>query len=163
MMYFYLFLSSFVALYSGQTFCVYMGCADIGYCIYDICGLWMVLFFFYGYVSMAMCMEVFGHVFGYVFGVMCMDTGSRSSARPGSINIGAYLSLGPVFIIIGTYSFLEAHFHNLWVLLLHEVHFSKFWDLLLHEACLNDPPDFSNFSWQKWKNLPQCAVSNKFF
>jgi hypothetical protein len=41
---------------------------------------------------------------------ICMDTGSRSlgpPARPGSINIGAYLSLGPVSIIIGTYSLLR--------------------------------------------------------
>jgi hypothetical protein len=103
MMYFCLLLSSFVALYSGQTFCV------------DICGLWMVLVFFYGYV--------YGYVYGCVWvcvWVMCMGTGSRSSARPGSINIGAYLSLGPVSIIIGTYSLLEAH--------------------------LNDSPNFSNFS-----------------
>jgi hypothetical protein len=105
MMYFCLLLSSFVALYSGQTLCVYMGCTDIDYCIYDICGLWMVLVFFYGYV--------YGYVYGCVWvcvWVMCMDTGSRSSARPGSINIGAYLSLGPVSIIIGTYSLLEARF-----------------------------------------------------
>jgi hypothetical protein len=78
MMYFYLFLSSFVALYSGRTFCVYMGCTDIGYCIYDICGfLWMVLVFFYGYVFMAMCMDVclwmcsgmcLGMCLGYVYG-----------------------------------------------------------------------------------------------
>jgi hypothetical protein len=132
MMYFCLLLSSFVALYSGQTFCVYMGCTDIDYCIYDICGLWMVLVFFHGYV--------YGYVYGCVWvcvWVMCMDTGSRSSARPGSINVGAYLSLGPVSIIIGTYS--------------------------LHEARLNDSPNFSNFSRQKWKNLPQYAVSNKFF
>jgi hypothetical protein len=33
MMYFCLLLSSFVALYSGQTLCVYMGCTDIDYCI----------------------------------------------------------------------------------------------------------------------------------
>jgi hypothetical protein len=62
-----------------------------------------------------------------------MDTGSRSSARPGSINIGAYLSLGPVSIIIGTYSLLEAHFYH-------------HWDLLLCGAHLNDSPNFSNFS-----------------
>jgi hypothetical protein len=64
-------------------------------------------------MCMDMCMDVFGYVFGYVFGVMCMDTGSRSSARPGSINIGAYLSLGPVSIIIGTYSLLEAYHWDL--------------------------------------------------
>jgi hypothetical protein len=66
-------------------------------------------------------MDVFGYVFGYVFGVCvwvtCMDTGSRSSARPGLINIGAYLSLGPVSIIIGTYSLLEARFYHRWDLL----------------------------------------------
>jgi hypothetical protein len=196
-MYFCLLLSSFVALYSGQTLCVYMGCTDIDYCIFDICGLWMVLVFFYGYVH--------GYVYGCVWvcvWVMCMDTGSRSSARPGSINIGAYLSLGPVSIIIGTYSLLEARFYHHWdllasrgpfhhhrVLLLHEARFYHYWDLLLHEARfyhhwdllasrgpfhhyrvlllheahLNDSPNFSNFSRQKWKNLPQYAMSNKFF
>jgi hypothetical protein len=79
----------------------------------------------YGYVFMAMdigldvdsrvCMDVcldvwlcfwmYGCVYGYVFVAMCsgmcMDTGSRSSARPGSINIGAYLSLGPVSSSLG--------------------------------------------------------------
>jgi hypothetical protein len=84
-------------------------------------------------MCMDMCMDVFGYVLGYVFGVMCMDTGSRSSARPGSINIGAYLSLGPVSIIIGTYSLLKAHFYH-------------HWDLLLCGAHLNDSPNFSNFS-----------------
>jgi hypothetical protein len=93
-------------------------------------------------VCMGMCL-------GYEFGVMCMDIGSRPSARPDSINIGAYLSWGPVFIIIGTYSptrpvsailgsysftrptsiiigtysLLEAHFYHHPVLLLHEAHF----------------------------------------
>jgi hypothetical protein len=106
-----LFLSSFGALYSGQTFCVYMGCTDIDYCIYDICGLWMVLVFFYGYVFMAMCMDVFMDmylwlcIYGYVFVVMCMGIGSRSSVRPGSTDIGAYLSLGPVLTIFGACSF----------------------------------------------------------
>jgi hypothetical protein len=74
--------------------------------------LWMVLVFFCGYV--------YGYVYGCVWvcvWVMCMDTGSRSSARPGSINIGAYLSLGPVSIIIGTYSPLEARFYHHWDLL----------------------------------------------
>jgi hypothetical protein len=150
MMYFCLFLFSFVALYSGQIFCVYMGCTDIDYCIYDICGLWMVLVFFYGYVH--------GYVYGCVW-VMCMDTGSLSFARPGSINIGAYLSLGPVSIIIGTYSLLEAHFYHHWdllasrgpfhhhrVLLLHEARFYRYWVLLLRETHLNDSPNFSNFS-----------------
>jgi hypothetical protein len=79
----------------------------------------MVLVFFYGYVYgyvygcmfMDVFMAVFGYVFGYVFGLcvwaMCMGTGSRSPARPGSTNIGAYLSLGPISNVIGTYSFMR--------------------------------------------------------
>jgi hypothetical protein len=40
------------------------------HCIYDTCGLWMVLVFFYGYVFMAMCMDVcLGMCLGYVFGL----------------------------------------------------------------------------------------------
>jgi hypothetical protein len=73
MMYFCLLLFSFVALYSGQTFCVYMGCTDIDYCIYDICGLWMVLVFFYGYVHGYVYGCVWVCVWGYVYtGPMCM-------------------------------------------------------------------------------------------
>jgi hypothetical protein len=116
------------ALYSGQSFCIYMGCTVIGYCIYDICGfmdgfgflLWLCVWICV-WICVWMCLG------------MCMDTGSRPSARPGSINIGAYLSLGPVSILIGTYSLLEARFYHHWV-------------LLLHEARLNDSPNFSNFS-----------------
>jgi NhaP-type Na+/H+ or K+/H+ antiporter len=81
-----------------MTFVVFMG--SFGFL------LWLCV---YGYV--------YGCVWGYVYGVMCMDTGSRSSARPGSINIGAYLSLEPVSIIIGTYSLLEARFYHHWDLL----------------------------------------------
>jgi hypothetical protein len=60
MMYIFPLLFFLGALYSGQSFCIYMGCTDIGYCIYDICGfLWMVLVFFYGYVH--------GYVYGCVW------------------------------------------------------------------------------------------------
>ena len=110
MMYFPLFLFSFGALYFGWPFCVYMGCTDTDFCMYDICGLWtvfVVLYFWicvYGYVYGCAYGHVFGYVFGFVFMAMCMGIGPRSSARPGSTNIGAYLSLGPVSIIIGTYS-----------------------------------------------------------
>ncbi len=58
MMYFYLFLSSFVALYSGQALCVYMACTDTDFCIYDICGLWVALVYFYGHVYGCMFMDV---------------------------------------------------------------------------------------------------------
>jgi hypothetical protein len=126
--------------------------------------LWLCV---YGYVYGCMFMDVFGYVFGYVFGVcvwvMCMDTGSRSSARPGSINIGAYLSLGPVSIIIGTYSLLEARFYHRWDLLLHEARFYHHWDLLLHEAHLNDSPNFFQFfSTKMEKFAPVCNVKQIF-
>ena len=71
---FSLFLFPFGALYFGRPFCIDMGCIDIGYCIYDICGLWtvfVVMYFWiciYGYAFMVMCM----HVFGYVFLAMCL-------------------------------------------------------------------------------------------
>jgi hypothetical protein len=110
------------ALYSGQSFCIYMGCTDIGYCIYDICGFYG--WFWFSFMVMCLWLCVWMYVYGCVrvcvwvcVWVMCMDTGSRSSARPGSINIGAYLSLGPVSIIIGTYSLLEARFYHRWDLL----------------------------------------------
>ena len=137
MIYLLHFLFPFGALYFGRTFCIDMGCIDIGYCIYDIYGLWTVFMVMYlwlwlcicgfvygyrvyisGFVFMAMCMTmclwllVYGFVwtyfwmygcvfwlcvygYGYVFVALCMGIGSRSSARPGSSNIGAYLSLEP--------------------------------------------------------------------
>jgi hypothetical protein len=109
-------------------------------------------------------------VYGYVYGcvwvcvwVMCMDTGSRSSARPGSINIGAYLSLGPVSILIGTYSLLEARFYHHWVLLLHEARFYHHWVLLLHEARLNDSPNFFQFFLTKnGKICPSMQCQTNF-
>jgi hypothetical protein len=72
--------------------------------------LWLcVSGYVYGCMFMDVCLGMcLGYVFGYVF---------RSSARPGSINIGAYLSLGPVSIVIGTYSLLEARFYHRWDLL----------------------------------------------
>jgi hypothetical protein len=156
-----------VALYSGQTFCIYMGCTDIDYCIYDICGfmdgfgflLWLCVWIC---VWMCLWMYVWVCVWGMCLG-MCMDTGSRSSARPGSINIGAYLSLGPVSIIIGTYSLLEARFYHHWVLLLYEAHF-----IIIGTYSFTRPISmalriFPIFLDKKWKNLPQYAVSNKFF
>jgi hypothetical protein len=92
-----------------------------------------------------------------------MDTGSRSSARPGSINIGAYLSLGPVSIIIGTYSLLEARFYHHWVLLLHEAHFIIIGTYSFTRPISMTLRIFPIFLDKKWKNLPQYAVSNKFF
>jgi hypothetical protein len=66
------------ALYSGQSFCIYMGCTDIGYCIYDICGFYgwfwfsfMVMYFWlcvwmYVYGCVRVC--VWGMCLGYMFG-----------------------------------------------------------------------------------------------
>jgi hypothetical protein len=120
--------------------------------------LWMVLVFFCGYV--------YGYVYGCVWvcvWVMCMDTGSRSSARPGSINIGAYLSLGPVSIIIGTYSLLEARFYHHRVLLLHEAHFIIIGTYSFTRPISMTLRIFPIFLDKKWKNFPQYAMSNKFF
>ena len=116
MMYICFLLSSFGALYSGQTFCIYMGCTDIGYYAYGICSIWTVFMVMYLWLCVWMC--VYGYVFMGLYGRisgcmdvclwlcvwMCMGIGSRSFARSGSSNIGAYLSLGPVLAIFGTYS-----------------------------------------------------------
>jgi hypothetical protein len=80
MMYFCLFLSSFVALYSGQTLCVYMGCTDIDYCIYDICGfmdgfgflLWLCVWICV-WMCLGMCLDVFGYVFGLCVWIPGLD------------------------------------------------------------------------------------------
>jgi hypothetical protein len=234
-MYFCLFLSSFVALYSGQTLCVYMGCTDIDYCIYDICGFmdgFGFLLWLCAWICVWMCLGMcLGYVYGYRVSILREAWFNKYRGLPllGArfhhhwdllsrgpfhhyrvlllheahfyhhwdlllhearfIIIGTYSFTRPISIIIGTYSLLEAHFYHHWdllasrgpfhhyrVLLLHEAHFYHHWDLLasrgpfhhyrvllLHEAHLNDSPNFSNFSRQKWKNLPQYAMSNKFF
>jgi membrane protein insertase Oxa1/YidC/SpoIIIJ len=64
MMYFCLLLSSFVALYSGQTFCVYMGCTYI-----DYCNMTFVVYGWFWFSFMVMCMDMCMDVFGYVFGL----------------------------------------------------------------------------------------------
>jgi hypothetical protein len=68
------------ALYSGQSFCIYMGCTDIGYCIYDICGFYgwfwfsfMVMCYVYGCMLMAVFLGIclgmcLGMCLGYVYG-----------------------------------------------------------------------------------------------
>jgi hypothetical protein len=127
MMYFCLFLSSFVALYSGQTLCVYVGCTDIDYRIYEICGLWMVLVFFYGYVHGYVYGCVWVCVWGYVYryrvsilreawfnkyrGLPLL--GARfhhhwdllASQSPFLSSLGLTRFSRPISIIIGTYSF----------------------------------------------------------
>jgi hypothetical protein len=55
------------ALYSGQSFCIYMGCTDIGYCIYDICGFYGWFWFSF----MVMC-YVYGCMLMAVFLGMCL-------------------------------------------------------------------------------------------
>ena len=126
-----------------------------------------------GYVFMAMCMDVFMDMYlrvcisGFVFMAMCMDVlmdmclgmclglclamcmaiGSRFFARPGSTNIGAYLSLGPFSTINGTYSStrpISTIFLGLTPLRGPLQPF--FWVLLLHEAHLDVSSNFSDFS-----------------
>jgi hypothetical protein len=96
------------------------------HCIYDTCGLWMVLVFFYGYVFMAMCMDVclwmyvwvcvWGMCLGYVYGYRV------SILREAWFNKYRGLPL------------LGARFHHHWDLLASRGPFHHHWDLLLHEA-----------------------------
>ena len=168
MMYFLLslFLFSFGALYSGQTFCVYMRCTDIDYCIYDFCGLWTV------FMVMCLWICIYGYVFGYVYGYrVSILREARFNKHRGLPLLGARLHRYWDLL------FHEARFYHHWVLLLHEAHFNKFWVLLLHEAHFNNffgsysftrpiwmtLRIFPIFSDKKWKNLPQYVVSNKFF
>ena len=85
--------SSFFCLLLGSCilaghFVFTWGCTDIGYCMYDICGLWIALMVWF--IFMAMCMDicmdmciwllVYGFVYVYVFSftfmAMCMGIGS---------------------------------------------------------------------------------------
>jgi hypothetical protein len=132
------------ALYSGQSFCIYMGCTDIGYCIYDICGfLWMVLVFFYGYVH--------GYVYGCVYGCMwvCvwgMCLGYVYGYRV-SILREAWFNKYRGLPLLG------ARFHHHWDLLASRGPFE--WDLLLHEF-------FQFFSTKMEKFAPVCNVKQIF-
>ena len=161
---FFLFLFPFGALYFGRPFCIDMGCIYIGYCIYDICGL---LDSIYGYVFIAMCMDVVMDmylwlamcmdVFGYVFLAMGMDVSGY---------VYAYVYGYRVLILrearFNKYRglpFLGAHFQHHWDLLFHETHFNKFWVLLLHEAHLDDSSNFFRFFPIKMEKFaPVCSV-----
>ena len=57
-------LFSFGALYFGRPFCIYMGCIDIEYCMYDICDLWTALVVFGLWLWIC--------IYGYVYGAMCL-------------------------------------------------------------------------------------------
>ena len=74
MMYICFLLSSFGALYSGQTFCIYMGCTDIGYCAYGICSIWTAFMVMYLWLCVWMCLWtcIYRLVFLDVFMVMCL-------------------------------------------------------------------------------------------
>ena len=140
MMYTFLFLLfSFGALYFGRTFCIYMGCTDIEYCMYDICDLWTALMVcVYGFVSMNvfmdLCMDVFGCVSGYVYGFVRM-----------CLWLCVWICMD-VFLAM-----CYGYVYGYRVLILHETRFNKYrglpllgarfhhhWDLLLHEAHSNN-------------------------
>jgi hypothetical protein len=61
----------FLGLVFRPSFCIYMGCTDIGYCIYDICGFYGWFWFSFMVMCFWLCvwMYVYGCMFGYVFGV----------------------------------------------------------------------------------------------
>jgi hypothetical protein len=150
--------------------------------VFMVMCFWMCI---YGYVFLdgcmdvlygwAMCMDI-GCVCGYVFLdmdvflAMCMDIGSRSSARPGSSisgltspwgpfpSIGTYSSTRPISANFGTYSSTRpiSSFTRP-ISQFGSYSFTRpisFWMTLRI---------FPIFLRQKWKNLPQYVVSNKFF
>jgi hypothetical protein len=135
----------------------------------------------YGYVFMAMCMDVGLWVcmdvfldvwmcfwlcvygYGYVFVAMCMDIGSRSSARPGSSISGLTSPWGPFPLPLGL-TLPRGPFQQLLGLTpprgpFQHNPFHNPWDLLLHEAHLDDSSNFSNFSSTKMEKFaPVCSV-----
>jgi hypothetical protein len=56
------------ALYSGQSFCIYMGCTDIVYMTFVVYG-WFWFSFMVMCLWLCVWMYVYGCMFGYVFGV----------------------------------------------------------------------------------------------
>jgi hypothetical protein len=141
----------------------------------------------YGYVFMAMCMDVclwvcmdvflcvcfwlcvygYGYVYGYWVSIL-------REAR--FINIGAYLSLGPVSITIGTHSStrpISANFGTYSSTRPISANFGTYSSTrpistILGTYSFTRPiwmtlRIFPIFLRQKWKNLPQYVVSNKFF
>ena len=154
-----------------------MGCIDIGYCAYDICGMDSIC----GYVFMAMCMDVFMDmclriwvsgfvlwlcVYGYVYGCVWVCVSGYVYGYRVSIlretRFNKYRGLPLLGARFHHYRDLlshEAHFNKFWVLLLHEAHFNKFWVLRLHEAHLDDSSNFSDFfSTKMEKFAPVCSV-----
>jgi hypothetical protein len=103
----------FVFIWDVQTLTlVYMTFVVYGQylwlCIYGYVYGYVFMDCVYGCVFMGMCMGMF-LVYVCVFMVclwLCVWVpGLDPPARPRFINVGAYLSLGPVSVIIGIYSF----------------------------------------------------------
>jgi hypothetical protein len=173
----YIFSFASGALYFGWPSCIYMGCTDIGYCIYDIYGLWTVFVVrVYGLVFMAMCLWIC--VYGYVYGhrVLILRKAWFDKHQDLLLHEARLNKTWVLFFHKAHFSNCwdllphEAHLSNSWVLLLHEAHFYHYWVLLTHEthfyhyrvlltheAQLDDSSNFSNFPPKKRKNFaPVC-------
>jgi hypothetical protein len=108
----------------------------------------------YGYVSGCMDVCLWLCVYGYVYGYRVLI-----SREAWFINVGAYLSLGPVSVIIGIYSSVRPISANIGTYSSTRPISTKPWDLLLHEAHLDDSSNFFNFSSTRMEKFaPVCSV-----
>jgi hypothetical protein len=154
-------VQTLVIVYTGSVYgYVFMAmdiCLDVDswICMGVCLDVWLC-FWMYG------CVYGYGYVFGYVFGYVY---GYRVSIlREAWFNKYRGLPLlGARFHHHWDLLSSRGPFHHHWDLLSSRGPFHHHWDLLPHEAHLNDSPNFSNFSRQRWKNLPQYAMLNKFF
>jgi hypothetical protein len=115
----------------------------------DMC-LWIVFL----WVCMDMFLDVWMCVYGYVYGYRVLI-----SCEAWFINVGAYLSLGPVSVIIGIYSSVRPISTNIGTYSSTRPISTKPWDLPLHEAHLDDSSNFFNFSSTRMEKFaPVCSV-----
>ena len=142
---------------------LHLGCTDIGYCIYDIYGLWIVFVVCVYALCMGMCLWlcvwicIYGYMYGYVF--MDFFYGLCLWLR---VWVCVYGSVyGHRVMILRKARFIKhrglllhkAVLDKCWDLFLHEAHFSNSWVLLFHEAHLNVSSNFSNFPPENGKNF----------
>jgi hypothetical protein len=119
----------------------------------DMC-LWIVFMDVFLWVCMGMFLDVWMCVYGYVYGYRVLI-----SREAWFINVGAYLSLGPVSVIIGIYSSVRPISANIGTYSSTRPISTKPWDLLLHEAHLDDSSNFFNFSSTRMEKFaPVCSV-----
>jgi hypothetical protein len=144
-----------------MTFVVFMD--GFGFLLW-LCVSWLCVWM-YVYGCVRVC--VWGYVYGYRVSILREAWFNKYRGLP---LLGARFhhhwdllaSRGPFLSSLELTRFSRPAFYHRWDLLSSQRPISSSLGLTPSRGP-NDSPNFSNFSRQKWKNLPQYAMSNKFF